>query len=80
VVELRLRGTLTEKAEASGWEIAKMEIMPDHVHLFLKAPPVEMLPRDGSIHSTAKAVGFLSQKHRKRDSLPLQQSPDALGS
>lgn len=40
-VETRLRESLLKKAKASGWEIAKMEIMPDHVHLFLKAPPVD---------------------------------------
>jgi putative transposase len=40
-VELKLREALTEKAKASGWEIEKMEIMPDHVHLFLRASPVD---------------------------------------
>jgi putative transposase len=40
-IEARLREALLEKAMASGWEIAKLEIMPDHVHLFVKAHPVD---------------------------------------
>ena len=38
-VEIELRRLLIEKAESVGVTIASMEIMPDHVHLFVKAPP-----------------------------------------
>src|SRR5512135_2890769 len=35
----RLRGLLTEKAADLGMEIQALEIMPDHVHLFVEAEP-----------------------------------------
>ncbi len=28
---------IREKAEATGWKIIAMEIMPDHIHIFLQA-------------------------------------------
>ena len=28
-------------AEAKGWEIEELEVMPDHIHLFISAPPFE---------------------------------------
>ena len=39
-VETRLKELLAEKARQIDIEIAQMEIMPDHVHLFVKATPV----------------------------------------
>ena len=38
-VEVRLRELLTEKAKELGVVIETMEIMPDHVHLFVKCEP-----------------------------------------
>ena len=38
-VETRLKELLHEKSQNMGTEIVKMEVMPDHVHLFVKAPP-----------------------------------------
>jgi putative transposase len=38
-VKKRLRGLLQEKAASLDLSIEQMEIMPDHVHLFVKAPP-----------------------------------------
>lgn len=35
----RLKGLLREKAQALGTEIKRMEVMPDHVHLFVTVPP-----------------------------------------
>lgn len=35
----RLKELLCEKAEKLGVEIVQMEVMPDHVHLFLKSIP-----------------------------------------
>ena len=35
----RLKELLTEKANQLGLVINTMEVMPDHVHLFVKAPP-----------------------------------------
>lgn len=28
-------------AEARGWEVKELDVMPDHVHLFIGAPPTE---------------------------------------
>jgi len=39
-VETRLKQLLKFKAKENGWKIEIMEIMPDHVHLFVKANPV----------------------------------------
>ena len=38
-VETRLKELLVQKAGELGTSIEKMEVMPDHVHLFVKADP-----------------------------------------
>ena len=38
-IELRLKEMLYEVAENYGYEILGMEVMPDHIHLFVSAPP-----------------------------------------
>jgi putative transposase len=38
-VERRLRGLLTDKAAALGMTVHALEVMPDHVHLFVEADP-----------------------------------------
>ena len=38
-IEKRLREILIEKSEAIGCEIIIQEIMPDHVHIFVKSNP-----------------------------------------
>lgn len=35
----RLKQIIEEVCNENGWEILALEIMPDHVHLFLSAPP-----------------------------------------
>lgn len=40
-VEKDLREMLTKKSNEIGVEIREMEIMPDHVHLFVKSEPVD---------------------------------------
>lgn len=40
-VEARLKELLASKAAEMGMTIETMEIMPDHVHLFVKASPVD---------------------------------------
>ena len=40
-VETRLKGLLNEKAKKIDVTIEKLEVMPDHVHLFVKASPVD---------------------------------------
>lgn len=38
-VDVRLKEILDEVSSKHGWIIEKMEIMPDHVHVFVKASP-----------------------------------------
>ena len=38
-VEARLKELIQEKADELNCTIGSMEIMPDHVHLFIKTPP-----------------------------------------
>ena len=38
-VEEKLKETIKNIAFMHEWEIEAMEVMPDHVHLFLSAPP-----------------------------------------
>ena len=40
-IEIRLKELLLEKASELGLRIEKMEMMPDHVHLFIKAQPTD---------------------------------------
>src|SRR5258705_11241127 len=40
-VEARLKALLTEKAAAMNVQIEALEGMPDHVHLFVAAPPTD---------------------------------------
>lgn len=39
-VEERLQELLLEKSQQLGITIENMEVMPDHIHLFVKSPPV----------------------------------------
>ena len=39
-VEDRLKELIEEKCEKMDIEIGKMEVMPDHVHLFLRMKPI----------------------------------------
>ena len=39
-IETRLKELIKEKCEKMKVEIRKMEVMPDHVHLFLRALPI----------------------------------------
>ena len=38
-VAARLRELIEQKATERGWEIIVLEVMPDHVHLFVKREP-----------------------------------------
>ncbi|MFJ9821380.1 IS200/IS605 family transposase, partial [Streptomyces sp. NPDC101151] len=38
-VAVRLRELIEAKAADKGWEITALEVMPDHVHLFVKHEP-----------------------------------------
>src|SRR6478672_2685091 len=39
-VEIRLKELLVDKADNLGLSIESLEVMPDHVHLFIKAQPI----------------------------------------
>ena len=39
-VETRLKELMIEKANSLDIEIGSMEVMPDHIHLFIKAKPI----------------------------------------
>ncbi|NDV84968.1 IS200/IS605 family transposase [Bacteroides sp. 51] len=58
-VEIRLKELLTFKSEQNGWEIKKMEIMPDHVHVFIKATP-----SDSIAHIVSQLKGFTAYQLR----------------
>ena len=38
-VETRLKALLSDKASEHGWKIIALEVMPDHVHLFIQTDP-----------------------------------------
>ncbi len=40
-VERRFKEIALEVAHENDWEIATMELMPDHVHIFIKAKPTD---------------------------------------
>lgn len=40
-VDVRLKQLLTKKAKEMKMSIEKMEVMPDHVHIFIKCQPVD---------------------------------------
>ena len=66
-VETSLRGLLREKAAELNCEIATLEVMPDHVHLFLKAPPTHA-PQ----HIANQMKGYTS--HELREQFPALKS------
>jgi putative transposase len=69
-VETRLKELLYAKAEALGVEIEGLEILPDHVHLFVAVPPT-----DAPQHYANQFKGYTSRILRQefetlRSSLP----------
>ncbi|MGI0067986.1 MAG: IS200/IS605 family transposase [Thermoplasmata archaeon] len=40
-VQRSLKTCIRSVAGARGWEVKELEVMPDHVHLFIGAPPTE---------------------------------------
>jgi putative transposase len=40
-VAARLRELTGEEAAANGWPVVACEVMPDHVHLFVKTSPAD---------------------------------------
>jgi putative transposase len=59
-IEIRLKELLNEKSIEHGWEIEKMEVMPDHVHVFIK-----VTPSDSPVFVVSQLKGFTSFTLRK---------------
>lgn len=59
-VETRLKEILYEQADKHGWIIEQMEIMPDHVHVFIKVGPT-----DSAVHVVSQLKGYSSFVLRK---------------
>lgn len=59
-IETRLKQLIQQKAKELNVEIGKMEVMPDHVHLFIKARPVHS-PQ----YLVSQFKGFTSHELRK---------------
>lgn len=55
-VAARLEELIRQKAAAKDWEIITLEVMPDHVHLFVKAHP-----KDSPSHIANQFKGFTSR-------------------
>lgn len=54
-IESRLKELLLLKSTENGWTIENMEIMPDHVHIFIKATP-----SDSISHIVSQLKGYTS--------------------
>lgn len=55
-VAARLEELIRRKADEKAWEIIALEVMPDHVHLFVKAHP-----KDSPSHIANQLKGFTSR-------------------
>lgn len=54
-IDVRLKELFNQKATEHGWTIEKMEVMPDHVHIFIKTSP-----HDAPIYIVSQLKGFTS--------------------
>jgi len=59
-VGVRLRELIDVKAAEHGWRIVACEIMPDHVHLFVKTRP-----KDSPSYVANQLKGFTSRRLRE---------------
>ena len=55
-----LKELLLQKAKENDWQIDNMEVMPDHVHIFIKTTP-----SDSPALVAAQLKGFTSHQLRK---------------
>jgi putative transposase len=68
-VEKDLRKLLQSKAAELGCEILAMEIMPDHVHLFLNCPPT-LAPSDAMFWLKGYSSRILREKYANLRRMP----------
>lgn len=59
-VEIQLKRLLSERSAENGWQLEKMEVMPDYVHIFIKATP-----SDSPAHIVSQLKGYTSFKLRE---------------
>ena len=59
-IETRCKELLLERTNVNGWQIEKLEVMPDHIHLFIKATP-----SDSIAHIVSQLKGYTSFILRK---------------
>lgn len=59
-IETRLKDLLLYKANENGWIIEKLETMPDHIHIFIKATPSDSIG-----HIVGQLKGYTSNVLRK---------------
>lgn len=68
-IDERLKILLVEKATVMGCRIEKMEVMPDHVHIFIKTPPTVVI--DELVQGLKGYTAFvLRRKYRWLKRLP----------
>jgi putative transposase len=68
-VEKDLRKLLSAKAADLDCEILEMEIMPDHVHLFLNCPPT-LSPSDAMFWLKGYSSRILREKYANLQRMP----------
>lgn len=56
-----LKEMLLYKAEQNGWEIKQLEVMPEHVHIFIKTNPTDPIS-----YVVAQLKGYTSHELRKK--------------
>jgi len=59
-IDVRLKELLLEKSIEHGWEIKQMEVMPDHVHIFIKTTP-----SDAPTYIVSQLKGYTANVLRK---------------
>ena len=66
-IEEFLKEKIAEVCESYGWELMSLEVMPDHVHLFISAPPkIAPLTIASTIKSITAVAIFTKFKGLKR--------------
>ena len=69
IIEIELKKILAETCDHYGWKLENMEVMPDHVHLFVRADhttaPVEIAKTLKSISAVYIFTAFPNLKGKK---------------
>ena len=60
-VDESLKKCIEEKCDEHGWELCEAEVMPDHVHIFIKCKPT-----DSVAYIVAQLKGYSSHKLKEK--------------